>query len=88
MAFRSVSKFFFKGNFRTSFLPLSTNPPLHFKNRRNIHYLQPLPYNIEYGLNPLFRAKTLQELYEYQGTLIDDLNKLTGDDSINSFTSF
>ncbi len=44
---------------------------------RNIHYLQPLPYSIEEGLKPLFSAETLQNLYNYQGFLIDNLNKLT-----------
>src|SRR5688572_9602475 len=47
---------------------------------RNVHFLQPLPYSIEEDLTPLFSAETLRSLYEHQGFLIDNLNKLTKGD--------
>ncbi|CAB4401804.1 unnamed protein product [Rhizophagus irregularis] len=52
----------------------------HYENKsfiRNTHYLNPLPFPIEEGLEPLFSPVTLHELYEYQGSLIEDLNNLT-----------
>jgi hypothetical protein len=53
----------------------------HFEKKifiRNTHYINPLPFSLEKGLKPLFTSETLQDLYEYQASLIEDLNKLTG----------
>ncbi|GES89051.1 superoxide dismutase [Rhizophagus clarus] len=98
----NFSSIIYKKNFHTSIL--NKNSQLlqinrsrtrllfqHFENKsfiRNTHYLNPLPFPVEEGLVPLFSPVTLLDLYEYQGSLIEDLNKLTDETEFMDNTIF
>ncbi|CAG8451845.1 3255_t:CDS:2 [Acaulospora colombiana] len=48
---------------------------------RSIHFVKPLPFDINKGLAPLFSNDALKELWEYQSSLIDTLNGLVAEDT-------
>ncbi|CAG8712896.1 3389_t:CDS:2, partial [Funneliformis caledonium] len=101
-AFFLISKNLNKTFHKSTLSSLKTNPQLLQINRprkqlipygnklfvRNMHCLQPLPYPIDKGLEPLFSPETLQSLFDYQGFLINNLNKLTNETVFQDCTIF